>query len=42
MHEDVEKVLIDEAVIEKRLDVMAERILEEFQGREFVVVVILK
>lgn len=42
MHEDVERVLIDEAVIERRLDVLAERILEEFRGREFVVVVILK
>lgn len=42
MHEDVEKVLIAETVIGKRLDVMAETILEEFRGREFVVVVILK
>ena len=42
MHDDVEKVLIDEGVIEKRLDVIAERILQEFCGREFVVVVILK
>ena len=42
MHEDVEKVLIAETVIEKRLDVLAEKILEEFRGREFVVVVILK
>ena len=42
MHEDVEKVLIDEAVIEKRLDVMAERVLEDFRGKDFVVVVILK
>ncbi|MBI22849.1 MAG: hypoxanthine phosphoribosyltransferase [Roseibacillus sp.] len=42
MHDDVEKVLIDEDVIEKRLDVLAEHILEEFCGRKFVVVVILK
>lgn len=42
MHEDIERVLIDEAVIGKRLDVLAERVLEEFRGREFVVVVILK
>lgn len=42
MHEDVKKVLIDELVIEKRLDVMAERILEEFGREEFVAVVILK
>ena len=42
LHEDVEKVLIDEGVIERRLDVLAERILEEFRGRDFVVIVILK
>ena len=42
VHEDVERVLIDEGVIEKRLDAMADRILEEFRGMEFVVVVILK
>ncbi len=42
VHEDVEKVLIDEAVIGRRLDVMAEQILAEFAEREFVVVVILK
>lgn len=42
MHEDVKKVLIDELVIEKRLDVMAGRILEEFGREEFVAVVILK
>ena len=42
MHEDVEKVLIDEHVIGKRLDVMAGRILEEFGNEEFVAVVILK
>lgn len=42
MHEDVKKVLIDEHVIGKRLDVMAGRILEEFGNEEFVAVVILK
>lgn len=42
MHEDVERVLIDEEVIGRRLDVMAEKVLEEFRGKEFVVVVILK
>lgn len=42
MDEDVAKVLIDEQVIGKRLDVIAEKILEEFGGREFVAVVILK
>ena len=42
MHEDVARVLIDEAVIEKRLDVMAENILKEFGNEEFVAVIILK
>ena len=42
MHEDVKKVLIDEQVIEKRLDVMAEEILDDFGTEEFVAVVILK
>lgn len=42
MHEDVEKVLVDEEIIGKRLDVLAEKILEEFRGHDFVVVVILK
>ena len=42
MHEDVAKVLIDEEVIEKRLNILADRILEEFRGRQFVVIVILK
>ena len=42
MHEDVAKVLIDEEVIEKRLNILADRILEEFSGRQFVVIVILK
>ena len=42
MHGDVAKVLIDEGVIGKRLDVLADQILGEFSSREFVVVVILK
>jgi hypoxanthine phosphoribosyltransferase len=42
VHEDVKKVLIDEQVIEKRLDMMAEEILDEFGKEEFVAVVILK
>lgn len=42
VHDDVEKVLIDEGVIERRLDVIATRILESFRGKDFVVVVILK
>jgi len=42
MHQDIARVLIDEEVIEKRLDIIADRILEEFSGRQFVVIVILK
>lgn len=42
MHDDVERVLIDEDVIGKRLDILAEKILGEFEGADFVVVVILK
>ena len=42
MDEDIAKVLIDEEVIEKRLNVLADRILQEFSGRTFVVIVILK
>lgn len=42
MDEDIAKILIDEEVIEKRLNVLADRILEEFSGRTFVVIVILK
>lgn len=42
MHDDIEKVLIDEDVIVRRLEVMGERILQEFGPEEFVVVVILK
>ena len=42
MHNDIEKVLIDEDVIIRRLEVMAERILKEFGPEEFVVVAILK
>jgi hypoxanthine phosphoribosyltransferase len=42
VHEDVERVLIDEGVIEKRLDILAERVMREFRGRELMVVVILK
>lgn len=42
VHDDVAKVLIDEEVIEKRLDVVAEKIMEDFGGRDFVAIVILK
>ncbi|MDP0491759.1 MAG: hypoxanthine phosphoribosyltransferase [Verrucomicrobiota bacterium JB023] len=41
MDADIEKVLIDEEVILRRLDVMAERILEELGNEEILVVGIL-
>lgn len=40
--EDIERVLIDEDVIGKRLDGIARKVLEDFGGREFVAIVILK
>ncbi|MEM1085272.1 MAG: hypoxanthine phosphoribosyltransferase [Verrucomicrobiota bacterium] len=42
MEADVEKVLIDEAVIEKRLDAMALDIRHDFPGEVMVVIVLLK
>lgn len=42
MEEDVDKVLIAEEVIDKRLDVMAERIQHDFPGEVMVVIVLLK
>lgn len=43
MHEDIEKVLIAEEVIEKRLDVIAERVHGDFaEGESLLVVGILK
>ena len=43
MHEDIEKVLIAEEVIEKRLDVIARQIAEDFAAEETLqVVAILK
>lgn len=42
MREDVERVLIDEKVIEKRLDVMAEEIDRSFPAGPIVVIVLLK
>lgn len=43
MHDDIEKVLVAEEVIEKRLDVIAERITEDFRNEEKLqVVAILK
>ena len=42
MHPDIEKVLIDEDVIQKRLDVLAGKLLNEFEGKPIVVVALLK
>jgi hypoxanthine phosphoribosyltransferase len=42
MHEDIERVLIDEAVISRRLDGMAAEVLADFGHEPMVVVGILK
>ncbi|MBT8043353.1 MAG: hypoxanthine phosphoribosyltransferase [Verrucomicrobiae bacterium] len=42
MHHDIEKVLIDEEVIQKRLDILAEKVKEDFTGKPIVVVALLK
>ncbi len=42
MEDDIERVLIDEQVIEKRLDVMAKEVRHDFPGEVLLVVVLLK
>ncbi len=42
MHQDIEKVLIDEEVIQKRLDILAEKLMNDFEGEPIVVVALLK
>ncbi len=42
MHQDIEKVLIDEEVIKKRLDVLAQKVMVDFEGKPMVVVALLK
>ena len=42
MHQDIEKVLIDEQVIQKRLVVLAEKVATDFEGKPMVVVALLK
>jgi hypoxanthine phosphoribosyltransferase len=42
MRNDIERVLIDEAVIEKRLDAMAKEIERDFPGGTMVVIILLK
>ena len=42
MNDDIGKVLIDEEVIVRRLDKLAEKILKDFEGEEILVVGIMK
>lgn len=42
MKKDIERVLVDEAVIQKRLDTMARQIEEEFPKGPIVVIILLK
>ena len=42
MENDIERVLVDEEVILKRLDVMAKEVRKDFPGEVLVVVVLLK
>jgi len=42
MRNDIERILIDEAVIEKRLDTMAEEIEADFPQGPIVVIILLK
>ena len=42
MHQDIEKVLIDEDIIQKRLDILAEEVTEDINGEPIVVVALLK
>ena len=42
VHHDIEKVLIDEEVIQKRLQVLAEKVKADFEGKPMVVVALLK
>jgi hypoxanthine phosphoribosyltransferase len=42
MRNDIERVLIDEEVIEKRLDTMAREIERDFPGGTMVVIILLK
>jgi len=42
MKNDIERVLIDEAVIEKRLDSMAEQIERDFPAGPIIVIILLK
>jgi hypoxanthine phosphoribosyltransferase len=42
MHGDIEKVLVDEEIIQKRLNILAEKVMVDFEGKPMVVVALLK
>ncbi|MBK1791831.1 hypoxanthine phosphoribosyltransferase [Persicirhabdus sediminis] len=42
MHKDIDRVLIDEDIILKRLDHIAEKIRADFEGKPLVAIVLLK
>jgi hypoxanthine phosphoribosyltransferase len=42
MEDDIDRVLVDEQVIHKRLDVMAKEVRKDFPGEVLVVIVLLK
>lgn len=42
MQNDIERILIDEEVIERRLDVIARQIEKDFPGGKLVVIILLK
>lgn len=42
MHDDIDKILIDEEIIQKRLDVLASQIVNDFQGKPMLVIALLK
>jgi len=42
MNGDIERVLVDEELIQKRLDVLASKVMVDFEGKPMVVVALLK
>jgi len=42
MNGDIERVLVDEELIQKRLDVLADKVMVDFEGKPMVVVALLK
>ena len=42
MHQDIEKVLIDEGVIQKRLEVLAGKVMADFEGESVLVIALFK